>query len=297
MPLADRPENPPPVTPSDAIFQSLLVSPLLVGDLPNAAQFGRRDLVAPTASAGSVELNFDQKLGHLYEDALAIVLASSPDIEVVEQNLQIQENIHSTVGELDFLIRDANGTLTHLELATKFYLAVKTEHGIAFPGPDARDNYDRKIQRLLSHQLTLTQRHKANLPTAYQNADIMVKQLIYGCLFDHIGDHISDHTSAAKLSVPEFSNPQCRRGKWLHHAELAEHFSNDSQFYLIPKHLWPVPIEFLEKIPLEKWQPDMFVDRCVMLRVIGHAGPYFVAPDEYPKQSQRQAPDINREHQ
>jgi len=265
------------VTTSDAIFQALLVSPLLVGDLPNAARFGRRGLVAP---AVPVELNFDQKLGHLYEDALATVLVSSPGIELLEQNLQIQENVHSTVGELDFLIRDADGTLTHLELATKFYLAVKTEHGIAFPGPDARDNYDRKIGRLLSHQLTLTERHKAHLPLAYRDADIMVKQLIYGCLFDHIRE-----AQPRQLSFPEFSNPECRRGRWLHHAELADHFSNDSQFDLIPKHLWPVPIEFLEKIPLEKWQPNMFVDRCVMLRINGHACPYFVAPDEYPKQS------------
>ena len=259
---------------SDAIYQSLLVSPLLVGDVPNAARFSRHDLVAP---AGSVELNFDQKLGHLYEDALATVFASSPDIELVERNLQIQENIHSTVGELDFLIRDANGTLTHLELATKFYLAVKTEHGDAFPGPDARDNYDRKIGRLLSHQLTLTERHKSDLPPAYRDADIVVKQLIYGCLFDYINE--------SKLSVPKFSNPECRRGKWLHHADLADHFSDDSQFDLIPKHLWPVPIELLEKIPLEKWRPDRVVDRCVMLRISGYDCPYFVAPDEYPKQS------------
>jgi hypothetical protein len=265
------------VTASDAIFQSLLASPLLVGDLPGAEQFSRDDLVAPAAS---VELDFSQKLGHLYEDALANVFAASTGIEVLEQNLQIQEDIHSTVGELDFLIRDANGTLTHLELATKFYLAVKTEHGIAFPGPDSRDNYDRKIARLVSHQLTLTQRHKANLPPAYRDEDIVVKQLIYGCLFDHISK-----AQLGQLSVPPFCNPECRRGKWLHHSELANHFSNDSQFYLIPKYLWPVPIDFLEEIPLEKWQPDTFADRCVMLRIDGHACPYFVVPDEYPKQS------------
>ncbi len=262
------------MTNSNAIFQSLLVSPLLVSDLPGTDQFSRHGLVAPAAS---VELDFDQKLGHLYEDALAKVFAASPDIEVLEQNLQIQEDIHSTVGELDFLIRDAHGTLTHLELATKFYLAVKTEDGVTHPGPDSRDNYDRKLARLLSHQLTLAERHKANLPLAYRDEDIVVKQLIYGCLFDHI--------SAAELRIPKFCNPECRRGKWLHHAELTDHFSNDSQFYLIPKHLWPVPIEFLGAIPLERWQPDKFADRCVMLRIDGHACPYFVAPDEYPKQS------------
>ena len=61
-------------------------------------------------------------------------------------------------------------------------------------------------------------------------------------------------------------------------------FGAKSQFYLIPKYLWPAPIEFLKKIPLEKWQPNRFDDRRVMLRVNGRACPYFVAPDEYPKQ-------------
>jgi len=262
------------VTASDTIIQSLLTSPLLVGDLPSAAQFNRQLLIA---SDHCSKLNFDQKLGHLYEDAVAMLLRSSPDLELLEQNLQIQENAHSTVGELDFLIRESNGTLTHLELATKFYLAVKTEKGVAFPGPDSRDNYDRKIQRLLSHQLTLTQRHKSHLPPDYRDADIIVKQLIYGCLFDHIGE--------TQPSVPEFSNPNCRRGKWLHHAELVEHFASDCPLRLIPKHLWPVPVELLEEIPLENWRPDSPVDRCVMVCVNGDVCPYFIAPDEYPKQS------------
>lgn len=261
------------MTKSKAIVQSLLVSPLLVGDLPNVARFDRQSLVV---SDHLLELNFDQKLGHLYEDALATLLASSPQIELLEQNLQIRQSIHSTVGELDFLVRDANGALTHLELATKFYLAVKTDNdtGVAFPGPDSRDNYDRKIQRLLSHQLTLTQRHKDCLPSAYRDEDISVKQLVYGCLFDHI--------DASAPGIPRFSNPDCRRGKWLHHAELADYFPDDSQFDLIPKSLWPVPIELLGKISLERWQPNTPVDRCLMLRINGHGCPYFVAPDEYP---------------
>lgn len=262
------------MTHSNALIQSLLKSPLLVGDLPNAAQFNRQRLVAPDHC---VELNLNQKLGHLYEDAFATLLASSPDVELLEQNLQIQQSTHLTVGELDFLIRESNGHLTHLELATKFYLAVKTESGVCFPGPDARDNYERKIQRMLSHQLTLTERHKSDLPPDYRNVDISVKQLVYGCLFDHITE--------MQPSSPEFGNPDCRRGKWLHRAELDDHFPKDSLFHFIPKHLWPVPIELLELIPLEKWQPGKFINRCQMLRVNGNVCPYFIAPDDYPKQS------------
>jgi hypothetical protein len=260
------------VNPSDALIQSLLVSPLLVGELPDAERFDRQSLVAP---AQGDALNFNQKLGHLYEDALASVLDSSPDFELLERNLQIQQDAHSTLGELDFLIRGSDGQLTHLELATKFYLAVKDNNGVRFPGPDSRDNYDRKIRRLLSHQLSLTKRHKSVLPPAYREAHIAVKHLIYGCLFDHISDR--------QMNSPAYINPECRRGKWLRNKEVAGHFSDETEFYHIPKHLWPVPITLLEDIPLKKWRPDTPVDRCQMLRIAGADCPYFIAPDEYPQ--------------
>ncbi len=263
------------MTPADALVQSLLVSPLLVGDLPNAARFDRALLDAPGLVVG--ELNFDQKLGHLYEDAMASLLVSSPRVELVEKNLQLQRGKHSTVGELDFLIRAADGLLIHLELATKFYLAVKLGDEVSYPGPDSRDNYDRKIDRLLSHQLTLVKRYKDCLPLEYRDSDIVVRQLIYGCLFDHV--------SEADLSRPRFCNRDCRRGKWLHRSELAEWFSGETVFEFVPKSLWPVPFNLLEGLALERWDPAAPVERCQMIRVAGQDGAFFVAPDEFPKQT------------
>ena len=259
---------------SEVLIRSLIESPLLVSDLPQAAQLDRRYFAI---SDQPVELNFDQKLGHLYEDALASLLTSSPGIELVEQNLQIRTDVHTTVGELDFLIRQSDSTLVHLELATKFYLAIEADNGFRFPGPDARDNYHRKIERLLSHQLTLTKKYRAHLPPTYAKENIEVRQLIYGCLFDHI--------SQTKESSPQFCNPDCRRGKWLRQSELAKYFSNDDTFYQIPKHLWPVPLKLLENLSLEKWQPDELLERCKMIRVHGHSVPYFIAPNGYPEQS------------
>jgi hypothetical protein len=256
------------------LIRSLLDSPLLVGDLPMAAQFDRRGL---SASTDIIELNFDQKLGHIYEDALASLLTSSSDIELVERNLQIRTDIHTTVGELDFLIRRSGGTLTHVELATKFYLAIETEDGFAYPGPDARDNYQNKIERLLSHQLTLIERYKSDLPAAYRDETIDVKQLIYGCLFDHIGQ--------TKRGSPPFCSPTCRRGKWLRHGEVPDHFPANSQFNLIPKYFWPVPTERLTNIKLERWYSSEPFERCVMICVEGDSLPYFVTPNEYPNQS------------
>lgn len=262
------------MTAADALIRSLSISPLLVGDLPEAAQFDRELL---SSSVDSIELDFDQKLGHLYEDALASLLASSPNVELIEKNLQVQESKHSTVGELDFLIRQPDGLLTHLELAVKFYLAVKTKDGIVYPGPDSRDNYNRKIERLMSHQLTLTRRYKDRLKPEYRNAAITVKQLIYGCMFDHIDQ--------VEPSLPPFCNPDCRRGKWLHQSALTDYFPGESQFELVPKYLWPVPFEFLKELPLEKWQPSDPVSRCQLVRVNGFDCPYFIAPDDFPKQS------------
>lgn len=255
-------------------MQSLLATPLLVGDLPNAPRFDRHLLFAPNHH---VDLNFDQKLGHLYEDAFAALLDSSPNIDLLQRNLQVQRNSHLTLGELDFLIRDHEGHLTHLEIAVKFYLSVKSKDGIIFPGPDSRDNYDRKIQRLLSHQLTLTQRYKGDLPPRYRAAEIFVRQLIYGCLFDHITD--------TKANVAKFCNPNCRRGKWLRHCELTEYFSPSSRFDLIPKHFWPVPIELLRDVSLQKWQCETTIERCQMIRVNDDLCPYFITPDEYPEQT------------
>lgn len=267
--------TPANVTNANALVQSLLVSPLLVGDLPNAARFDRALLDAPGLVVG--ELNFDQKLGHLYEDAMASLLVSSPRVELVEKNLQLQRGKHSTVGELDFLIRAADGLLIHLELATKFYLAVKLGDEVSYPGPDSRDNYDRKIDRLLSHQLTLVKRYKDCLPLEYRDSDIVVRQLIYGCLFDHV--------SEADLSRPRFCNRDCRRGKWLHRSELAEWFSGETVFEFVPKSLWPVPFNLLEGLALERWDPAAPVERCQMIRVAGQDGAFFVAPDEFPKQT------------
>lgn len=253
-----------------------------MGDLPNAARFDRDLLGGPAVKrlledADPVQLNFDQKLGHLYEDALASLLSVSTGVELLEKNLQIQESKHSTVGELDFLLRTPDDLLIHLELATKFYLAVKADDGVAYPGPDSRDNYDRKIDRLLSHQLTLVQRYKNCLPVAYRDSEIVVKQLIYGCLFDHV--------HAIEVSLPRFCNPGCRRGKWLRHSEVAEWFSEGAVFELVPKCLWPVPFDLLGQVELERWDPVEPVDRCQMIRVKGQVGAFFVAPDEFPKQT------------
>lgn len=259
-------------TASQALLQSFIEGPLLVKDLPEASTFPFSELSPPDHDSG---LNADQKLGHLCEDALATLLDASKGFELIARNLQVQADIHSTVGELDFVIRDLkSGHLIHLELATKFYLAVETIEGLKLPGPDARDNYFKKLKHLRNHQLTLTEQFLDVLPESYQRQPIIPKQLIYGCLFDNI--------SAAEPATAEFIDPHCRRGRWLTIKECLEHFPVNSQFRIIPKHLWPVPLDLIQGIEMETWIPSEHLDCCIMLRVNDEIVPYFITPADYP---------------
>lgn len=257
---------------SQALLQSFLEGPLLVTNLPEATTFSFRALSRPEPAS---ELNFDQKLGHLCEDAFATLLDSSTTFELLAKNLQIQTDSRTTAGELDFLIRDlVSGHLIHLELATKFYLAVETSDGLTLPGPDPRDNYFRKLKHLRAHQLTLTQQHRTALPEDYRSVTIHPRQLIYGCLFDHI--------YAAAPATAEFINPDCRRGRWLHIDECADHFPQGTHFQIIPKQLWPVPLTLLNDHPLDPWMQESDINRCLMLRINRESIPYFITPRDWP---------------
>lgn len=220
-------------------------------------------------------LNLQQKLGYLYEDALEVMLESNSQYELLGRGMQVRKEAGHTLGELDFLLRDLESTrLIHLELAVKFYLAVETESGFLLPGPDARDNYFRKLDKMRSHQLLLVQKYRELLPESIRDEEIVVQQLVHGCIFEHV--------KASRPVEAEFLNPNGRRGKWLHAGECADYFGNEVLLEIIPKPLWPVPLEILRRMELEKWKLDENMDRCVMIRADKATLPYFVAPKGYP---------------
>lgn len=253
---------------AELILQAIRESPVLIGDCPEADSFDRADLTAPQ---GKLEVSLDQKLGHLYEDALGLLLEHSDRYQVLEKGLQIQDGIHLTLGELDFLLRDLNnGKLVHLELAVKFYLAIETPDDLLLPGPDARDNYNKKLERLRTHQLILASRQREHLPSAYRSETIIPQQLILGCLFDHV--------SATTPALPDFLNLEARRGKWIRQSELTQYFKNRT-LEVIPKHLWPVEVDLLTD--LKPFEPSSPIERCVLLRIEGESVPVFVTPDDY----------------
>ncbi len=265
-----------------AIYQYLASSQLLAGELPEAASWNRSQLAA-VSLASLPELNFQQKLGHLYEDALYHLMQAA-DVQVVARNLQIQSDRHHTIGELDFLIADGE-QMVHLELACKFYLAVVDPAGnTTFPGPNARDNLQIKLTRMREHQLVLS-KNPATLKTLqarWPDASLTTRQLIYGYLFDHI------HSS--QLAGADFIHDSCPRGKWLYQDEFLQLENADQQMYQLPKPLWPVDVtaELLEL--LEPIQPAAItsLDRACMIYNPLENQRYFVMPNSWPAELDHQ---------
>jgi hypothetical protein len=263
---------------SEALIGSLHTSPLLVEDLPEALSLDRSLLGTPKSM---LSLNENQKLGHLYEDALRILLEASERLELLGDHIQVFDENQITLGEMDYLVRDqATQECFQLELAVKFYLAVQTPTGWAFPGPDPKDNWLRKLKRMQGHQFTLAHRAEAQalLHERWGIDHIEVKQLIYGCIFHPLGMDV--------CILPKGVRTNCRTGRWLYVDDWAQHFGAVAQVHVVPKYLWPIELtaELRQTLPLvsvEALQASARA-RCVMFTLPNMAEPYFLVPARWP---------------
>jgi hypothetical protein len=267
---------------SKAILESLAHPQLMVGELPESGCFLMQLPGSPPADSPSTPLlRFDQKLGHLYEEALFTLLDSDPQFQCVAKNLQIINPEKRTIGELDFILWDTiQQQHIHLELAVKFYLIYHDADTSHYPGPDARDNYHRKVNRLREHQLTLASHPdaKESMTTLTGGGCIEVRHLIHGIFFDHI--------DAEQKPTPEFASPHSRRRSWLYCSELTQNFPEIKTARVLPKQVWLCEIDHtlfhaLVEVPVAELL-ELGQQRCTMF--VTHAGdePKFLVPDNWP---------------
>lgn len=104
-----------------------------------------------------------RKVGVYFELLVEFLLVDVLQVEMVERNRQIFED-GRTVGEIDFIFRHAGQTI-HLETAVKFYLALELPHssGSRLVGPNSRDHFESKMDRLDRHQLPLSEKYFADV--------------------------------------------------------------------------------------------------------------------------------------
>ncbi len=181
-----------------------------------------------------------RRLGHYFESLIAFWLNHTPGTEIIATNLQVQD-ADRTLGEFDFLFRDADAAVCHWEAAVKFYLqAEPVAEQRAFIGPGARDRLDLKLNRVFTHQLDLgtTPDGRAALPTGLtlNKAQAFIK----GFLF-------FPATQAEKFFAPSTSIPgisgEHLSGWWTRHPlDRLPHAATGSGWIMLPRLRWLSPV-------------------------------------------------------
>lgn len=283
------------LTPEQAIrdLEWVLNSPSLIDD-PQAVGAIRLDhecnQVFDCNSLSGAQLNelaqfcergVEHKVGRYFEDLVGFWLQHLRQVEMVGQGIQVRDE-KRTIGEIDFLFRDENGLLTHLEVAAKFYLHNPDSHEVSdFPGPNATDNFERKSDKLFNDQLALSIQH---YPEVKQRL-----ALVRGTLFYH-------PSILRPKELPSRMSAKHAEGVWIRASELnlLDIFSSG---VIAPKPFWfsslapvrEVACEVKPVVELKSELRDHFAENAypVMVSLAGSEGGstaerFFVVSDSWP---------------
>ena len=206
----------------------VLTSPSLVDD-PLAA--GPLTLDRSSIDVDHLE-NFllerhEHRVGRYFEDLLLYWLVHVRQVELVGAGVQIRDAQNRTLGEMDFLFRDEAGVMNHCEAAVKFFLHYPNADGSHFPGPAARDNFERKSTQLFEKQLVMSEQHAPDVEARLA--------FVRGRVFERVG-------SPGPTSLPARMSPTRLGGVWVREAELdALDRFGDVGFHIVQKPHWFAP--------------------------------------------------------
>ncbi|ALR16171.1 DUF1853 family protein [Vibrio natriegens] len=109
--------------------------------------------VAPLCE--SEQYSGNPRLGFLYQHLCTAVLSHSERYQVVAEEIQLNDHTGRTIGAVDLVLQNTeSGQLEHWEVAIKFYLL----HQGVWYGPNAHDQLHKKLDRMLTHQLKMSER-------------------------------------------------------------------------------------------------------------------------------------------
>jgi hypothetical protein len=196
------------------------------------------DLKLPQIPQGTV-------LGKRAEYYFQFLIDQSSNFESIVSNIQIFKD-KTTLGEIDFIVRDLIlDKILHIELVYKFYiydpeavqqkssflpLAVSQELS-RYLGPNRRDNFVYKLDRLKNHQLPILYRTETIETLKMFNIDIHeIEQQV--CFLAHV------FIPRRSWNQPfPFINKQCIKGYYLDFDAFAK--AETQNLYVLPhKHEW-----------------------------------------------------------
>lgn len=167
-------------------------------------------------------------MGKYFEQLILFMLEKDPRFKVFLANHQIMDD-KRTIGELDIILKDLEtSSMEHWELCLKFYLQSKlTTDQQVMLGPDAKDSMDRKVRKLIGHQMKLSKHSSIKYLVGTEN--IESKLFMKGQLFYHLGQKEVTATSA---------NPKCETGWWCFQSELNNVLNKSHKYLIINKPNW-----------------------------------------------------------
>ncbi len=173
-----------------------------------------------------------RQVGRWFERVHLAALQSTDGVEVLASNRALCGG-GRTLGELDVLYRAAE-RVVHREVAVKYYLAVGDgDDPSCWIGPGKRDRLDRKLDRLVTHQLALSELARAqdawpdDLPVPDR-----VEVLLLGALF----------SPPESPRLPHGAEAAAEHGRWYFASDFADRFGEapwvelEKPWWLSPQH-------------------------------------------------------------
>lgn len=154
------------------------------------------DLFNEVSGLKSMKVEHKLPLGKYAERLLLHYFIHSDTIQLLANNIQLNEN-QKTIGELDFILQK-NSELLHIEVALKFFIERfgKTEEDLI--GPNGKDTWINKKQKLLQQQLPILE---ISAQQQYDSKSIKSCCWIAGELFPLASNHLDQKTWALKQST------------------------------------------------------------------------------------------------
>ncbi|MRI35281.1 hypothetical protein EOPP23_20125 [Endozoicomonas sp. OPT23] len=178
-------------------------------------------------------------LGIYYETLWQFVLSHGHNSELIATNLQVKQG-NRTLGEFDLILRQQN-QIIHRELAIKYYLGLPSSNEIPstwnhWVGPGLKDRLDRKLNRLIDHQINLSQTEEGKTALGDITSEVIRQEiLVQGYLF---------YPFDQPCNTPVGVSDNHLRGQWLPASKLPSYIDTlpeSSVYQELPKQLWLSP--------------------------------------------------------
>ncbi len=199
------------------------------------------------------EVRSNIRLGQRVEQFVFEELKQFEDITILAENIQIQENVKHTIGELDCLFLNKTQPV-HLEIQFKYYLfddSLGDTEIECLIGPMRRDSLIQKLNKLKNKQLPLlyNKSTKPLLERLQLQAETIQQQIYFKAqIFVPYGSNLSFKTL----------NNDCIYGFYFNYKELPKF--KDCKFYNPQKVDWLLDLDtYVDWLTFEQIKPQLAI--------------------------------------